>query len=552
MAHRRILTVGQRRALFDLPTDEGDCRRRYALGEDDLQRIRRRRKPENRLGFALQLCALRFPGRLLKPGEVIPEAMLRVIADQIDADLRDIEGYGLRENTRYEHSSALQQELGYRPFIGAARMEMERWLATAALIASGGADLAERFMDALRAQKIIAPSPSIFERLCAKALVEAERWVMRRVAGSLASHHVGALNGLLTLAPEDRLTPLGALRSPVSGSGVADFLDLVARLDRLRNLGLPPIPADVPASRVARLARECERLSVAHLREMNPSRRAALLAAFAADGMARITDAAIDTALSLVGSLFKRAERRCLDALVENRRGIGEVVRAHADLGAALIRGREGGRDLAAVIEEVIGWDALARSTQAAGRLRAPVASDVLERIDAEHPRLRRFGPKLLETFAFRGAPGTASLIAALDRLREGVRDDDPPMDFVTTRWRRLVRTADGVDHKLYELCVFARLRDALRAGDVWVEGSVKYRSFEDRLLAPIGAITLGAAGPVADILRFDIETWVDARRNRLDALLAHAERQAADGVLPGRRHPGRQADGDAAEKHHA
>lgn len=76
MAHRRILTAGQRRALFDLPTDEGDCRRRYALGEDDLQRIRRRHKPENRLGFALQLCALRFPGRLLKPGEVIPEAML--------------------------------------------------------------------------------------------------------------------------------------------------------------------------------------------------------------------------------------------------------------------------------------------------------------------------------------------------------------------------------------------------------------------------------------------------------------------------------------------
>ncbi|MFQ8433720.1 DUF4158 domain-containing protein [Amaricoccus sp. W119] len=58
MAHRRILTAGQRRALFGIPDDEGECRRRYALEDDDLWRIGRRRKPGNRLGFALQLCAL--------------------------------------------------------------------------------------------------------------------------------------------------------------------------------------------------------------------------------------------------------------------------------------------------------------------------------------------------------------------------------------------------------------------------------------------------------------------------------------------------------------
>jgi hypothetical protein len=52
--------------------------------------------------------------------------MLRVIADQVDADWRDIEGYGLRENTRYEHSAALQSELGYRSFLGAARTAMLR------------------------------------------------------------------------------------------------------------------------------------------------------------------------------------------------------------------------------------------------------------------------------------------------------------------------------------------------------------------------------------------------------------------------------------------
>jgi len=289
--------------------------------------------------------------------------------------------------------------------------------------------------------------------------------------------------------------------------------------------------------RLTRLAQECARITVAHLREMNAVRRSALLFAFVADALPRVTDIAIDAALGLIGSLFKRAERRCLDALVENRRGIGDIVRVHADLAAALISGRAEGRDLSAVVEEAVGWAALARSAETAALLREPVAADVLERIDAEHPRLRRFGPRFLDAFVFRGAPGTASLMAALDQLRDGGKSagegDDPPMDFVPARWLRLIRREGEIDRKLYELCVFSRLRDALRAGDVWVDGSLKYRRFEDRLLAPMGGTCKAAAGPVGDILRLDVETWIEGRRERLDALLALTERQAAEGVLP-------------------
>lgn len=395
MAHRRILTADQRRALFGLPDDEGECRRRYALDDDDLRRIGRRRKPENRLGFALQLCALRFPGRLLKPGEAIPEAMLRVIADQIDTDWRDIAGYGLRENTRYEHSAALQQELGYRPFMGAARAELERWLAGAALMTCDGADLADAFMTALRDARVIAPSPSTFERLCAAALVEAERQVSRILVGALGPHHVAALDDLLVLPEEARLTPLGALRAAPASAGTAGLHDLLNRLDQLRALGLPSMPSAAPMPRVTRLAQECARITDTHLREMNAARRSALLFAFVADALPRVTDIAIDAALGLIGSLFKRAERRCMDALVENRRGIGDIVRVHADLAVALINGRAEGRDLSAVVEESVGWATLARSAETAARLRSPVAADVLERIDAEHPRLRRVRPAL-------------------------------------------------------------------------------------------------------------------------------------------------------------
>ena len=72
MPRRAVLTERQRAALFDLPINKADLIRHYTLSDDDLTHIRRRRRAQNRLGFALQLCALRYPRRLLQPSEAIP------------------------------------------------------------------------------------------------------------------------------------------------------------------------------------------------------------------------------------------------------------------------------------------------------------------------------------------------------------------------------------------------------------------------------------------------------------------------------------------------
>ena len=79
MPRRHILSEHQRHTLLALPTDEPSLLEHYTLAEDDLEHIRQRRRPHNRLGFALQLCALRYPGRLLSPGEVIPHEVLRLL-----------------------------------------------------------------------------------------------------------------------------------------------------------------------------------------------------------------------------------------------------------------------------------------------------------------------------------------------------------------------------------------------------------------------------------------------------------------------------------------
>lgn len=118
MPRRSILTKRQQARLLDLPTDAASLHKHYTLDNFDLEQIRGRRRAQNKMGFALQLCALRYPGRLLAPGEVIPVEVLRFLADQIGVDAGDLAGYATREETRRDHLMILRNVYGFKTLPG--------------------------------------------------------------------------------------------------------------------------------------------------------------------------------------------------------------------------------------------------------------------------------------------------------------------------------------------------------------------------------------------------------------------------------------------------
>lgn len=69
MPMRSILTERRRSALFDLPTGEAALLHHHTLADVDIEHVRTQRHARNRLGFALQLCAFCYPGRLLASGK---------------------------------------------------------------------------------------------------------------------------------------------------------------------------------------------------------------------------------------------------------------------------------------------------------------------------------------------------------------------------------------------------------------------------------------------------------------------------------------------------
>ncbi|MEF7176279.1 DUF4158 domain-containing protein [Escherichia coli] len=71
----------------------GSCAAPSAKGDDKFittdylqQCPRTHRRSHNRLGFAIQLALVRDLGRTLRAGEIPPEAVITVVAEQLDID----------------------------------------------------------------------------------------------------------------------------------------------------------------------------------------------------------------------------------------------------------------------------------------------------------------------------------------------------------------------------------------------------------------------------------------------------------------------------------
>lgn len=108
MPRRSILSATERTSLLALPDSPDDLIRQYAFNESDLSLIRQRRGDANRLGFAVQLCLLRYHGYALGSDTVLPEAVIQWVARQIQADPNSWTNYSVRDVTRRKHAQELR------------------------------------------------------------------------------------------------------------------------------------------------------------------------------------------------------------------------------------------------------------------------------------------------------------------------------------------------------------------------------------------------------------------------------------------------------------
>jgi uncharacterized protein DUF4158 len=419
MPRRRAISRAQVEELFALPAAEPDLIRHWTLGAADLAAIESRRGDPNQLGFALQLCALRYPGRLLRPREAIPEPALCFVASQLPVAPSALADYAARHQTRREQLSALRAAFGFRMFAVDDRRDLLAWLVPVALATTDAGAVAATLLDELRRRKIIAPGASIIERLVAGAATLAERQVADQLTRSLLPAQAKALDALLATKQGTSMSGLAWARQPPGAPGHRALARLVEQRAILSAIAIDPACGEsVHPERLRKLVREGARFTAQHLRALSTLRRRATLVATVLDTITRLTDDTVALFDRAVGRMFRRAEVREKEALIHDARAINDKVRLLAKLGAALIEARQTAADLQEAVASAIGWDKLARSVEEAKRLARPDKADLPALAARAWPVLHRLGPLFLGSLRLHAVPAAAATLRAVELLR--------------------------------------------------------------------------------------------------------------------------------------
>jgi TnpA family transposase len=480
-----------RRNCFPEAIASADLVTFFTLSERDMASLPQSSAAHNRLGYALQLCSLRFMGFVPDDLTSAPPEAVAYVAQQLAVDPAGLPAYGARAQTRQDHLQAVQAHLGYRKVRSEDVETLAQWLLERALEHDKPTLLYELTCEKLRSAQFIRPGVTRLERLVAEARQQAQTEIFRRLEPLLTADCQQALDTLLEPDPERRITPLAWLRRPAVSNSPRAILGDLEKLTFVRAMGVEAWNlAGLNPNRLQLLAHVARKSSAQALQRAPAERRYPLLVAFLYHSLVEVTDDVIEMFDRCLADADARAGQDLQEFRTAVAQATNEKVHLFRELGQAILDPTIADADLRSTIYQRIPPPVLRRAVEESDRLVRPLDDSYFDFFATRYSYLRQFTPTFLQAFTFhsnRTPDALLEAVAVLQDLNTTQRrtvPEDAPLDFVPPKWRPYVVDPRGrIDRHYYELCVLWELRGARRGGNVWVQPSRRYANPETYLI---------------------------------------------------------------------
>lgn len=492
---RELLTPEQRQAFMQIPEDEWILGTYFTFSKRDLEIVNKRRREENRLGFAVQLAVLRYPGWPYTHIKSIPDSVIQYISKQIGVSPSSLDHYPQRENTLWDHLKEIRSEYDFVTFTLSEYRMTFKYLHQLALENGDAIHLLHECIDFLRKNKIILPAITTLERMVWEARAMAEKKLFNTVSKSLTNEQKEKLEGIITSQhpSESNKTILGWLKEPPGHPSPETFLKIIERLEYIRGMDLETVQiSHLHRNRLLQLSRLGSRYEPYASRDFQENKRYSILTIYLLQLTQELTDKAFEIHDRQILSLLSKGRKAQEEIQKQNGKKLNEKVIHFTNIGQALIKAREEKLDVFKVLESVIEWNTFVSSVEEAQELARPADYDYLDLLQKRFYSLRKYTPTLLRVLEFHSTKANEPLLQAVEIIRgmneSGKRKvpDDSPVDFISKRWKRHLYEDDGttINRHYYEMAVLTELREHVRAGDVSIVGSRQYRDFEEYLFS--------------------------------------------------------------------
>jgi len=521
-----ILTNDQRNELTQISSNISDWEiaRYYTFSETDLEIINQHRRSHNRLGFAVQLCCLRYPGWSLANMYHIPQTVLSYVAAQLEVAPDEFGKYGQREMTPINHLQELREIYGFRYFDDTDHPSLEEYLMPFALENDHILRLVKLSIERLREQKVILPGITTIERIVSKVSGVAENKIYAIINRLLTAKQKKQLDEMIRSKDDTPITVLAYLKEEPGKSSPQAFNNIIERLEVIRKLKLNVDLTEIHPNRMKQLSRLGSKYEPHSFRRFREEKRYAMLVVYLQDLQQRLIDFAVEIHDKQITILLSKGRKQQDEIQKKNGKSLNEKIIHYINIGSALIKSRNDGLEPYAAIEAVMTWDKVVKSIEEAKKLTRPGNYDYLDLLDSRYNQLRKYTPALVKYLQFSSTrTSSGNLIKALSIINElnetGKRKvpDNAPLDFIPNRWEKYIPDPDGsINRHYYEMAVFTELKHRIRSGDIAVEGSRNYRNYDEYLL-PAKEWKAGDAVPGTLAVSAVFDEYMQERNNSMN-----------------------------------
>ena len=471
---------------------------RWTLMPDELPLLSNK-AGHTRLGFAVLLRFFAGEGRFPSSKGEVPGAVVAHLAKQVRVAAEEYMRYDWQGRSIKYHRAEVRDHFGFREFTADDSEALTAWLVEEVLPREQSREkLRETFYSRCRALRLEPPTEGQVERLLSSTERRFEESFCAKVFSALPEGTALRMDALLAGGEPDsnrRRSILGWVRSDPGRVGLESVLEEIAKLRRVREVGVPrDLFSGVAPKVFEAYRRRAATEKPSELAAHRPEVRATLLAALLWSRGREITDSLVELLIQLVHRIGARAERRVEKELLEDLKRVNGKTNILFRVAEAAVEHPEG--TVREVLFPVVGEgtlrDLIKESKSAGPVFRLNVHSRLVASYRGHY---RKMLPPILDALEFRSNNAAhRPVVESLDLLRRYAGspartyapDEEVPVGgVVPPAWEDLVLFRNGsvrVERVGYEVCVLNALRETLRRREVWVVGADRHRDPEEDL----------------------------------------------------------------------
>jgi TnpA family transposase len=490
-----FLTIEQKNQYGRFSDDltEMELARYFYLDETDLAFIANRRGNQNKLGFALQLTAVRFLGCFPENLLLVPNKVTLFVAQQLlISNVTVLIEYAKRKTTDREHTALIRKQYGYHDFNEPYwAFRLSRLLYSRAWISNERPTLMFDFATAWLIQnKVLLPGASVLSRLIAEIRERATQRLWQRLSVLPTVEQKEKLDALLKVPEGRRTSKFDDYQREPTNISSSSFNAEVDRYLELYAFGMQSLDfSRIPPVRLKNIARYAGIISVSKIARMPENKRIAILVAFVKSFETRTLDNALDIFDLLMTGILRDAKRIGQKKRLRTLKDLDKSALTLADVCALLLKTENsGGELLLSTLFKQISKEKLADSIAKVNELARSDDDKFYSEVIEQYSKVRRFLPRLLKDIPFKASPAGTSLLEVLNYLTINMSRkqvlDNPPLDIVSGVWNRLILDKENrVTKRGYTLCCLSKLQDSLRRRDIYLENSDRWSDPRTKLL---------------------------------------------------------------------